>query len=173
MQGIDYVAWWGAIVATLVLMWDVAKWLKTGPKIRKRIQLNTGYLDSKVLSVEKLENGESKKLAVYCHIELVNTGTSPTTIMGIMATHVNARQEGQMSVTSQRFLPHYGNTLPYVLSPGEVWSCRLEMSDLYRSAERGTPYIEVSVSHKRKPIIIRPKLEANKSNPVYAENQQH
>lgn len=158
MQGIDYVAWWGAVVATLVFLWDVAKWFKSGPKIRQRIQLDTFYPDSKVLSVEKLGDAESKELAAYCHIELVNTGTLPTTIMGIMATHTCGGMNGQMSFDNQRFTPHYGKTLPYVLAPGEVWSCRIEMSDLHKLAERGRPYIEVTVSHKRKPVVIGPTL---------------
>lgn len=166
MQGIDYVAWWGAVVATLVLLWDVAKWFRSGPKIKQRIQLDTFYPDSKVLSVEKLESGESKELAAYCHIEIVNTGTLPTTIMGISATHMGGRQNGQASLSNQSFTPHYGKTLPHVLPPGEVWNCRLEMSDLHMLARRGEPYIEVFVSHKNSPIVIKPKMAANKINPV-------
>ncbi|MBI3222025.1 MAG: hypothetical protein HYZ46_02875 [Nitrosomonadales bacterium] len=164
MQGIDYVAWWGAVVATLVFLWDVAKWFKSGPKIRQRIQPDIFYPDSKVLSVEKSGNGESKELAAYCHIELVNTGTLPTTIMGISATHKRNGKFGQMSFDNQSFTPHYGKTLPYVLSPGEVWSCRLEMSGLHKLAEWGRPYIEVTVSHKRSPVVIWPKMSANKAN---------
>ncbi len=172
MQGIDYVAWWGAVVATLVFLWDVAKWFKSGPKIRQRIQLNTFYPDSKVLSVEKLENGESKELAAYCHDELVNTGTLPTTIMGISATHTYDGKIGQISFDNQRFIPHYGKALPYVLPPGEVWSCRLEMADLHKLAEWGRPYIEVTVSHKRSPVVIRPKMSANKANPGDAKKRR-
>lgn len=166
MQGIDYVAWWGAVVATLVLLWDVAKWFKSGPRVSQRIQLDTFYPDSKVLSVEKLEHGESRKLAAYCHIELVNTGTLPTTIMGILATHRPGKNKiGQISFDNQRFIPHYGKTLPYVLSSGEVWSCRFEMSDLHKLAEWGRPCIKVTVSHKRKPVVIWPKMAANKASP--------
>lgn len=162
MQSIDYVAWWGALVATMLLLWDIAKWIKTGPIIRERIKVDTSYPDGKVLGVEKTENGEARELATYCHIELVNTGTLPTTIMGICASHIDNQNLGQMEVTNQRFLPHYEKFLPYILTPGEVWSCRLEMSDIHRLAERGKSYIEVTLSHRRKPIVIRPRLAANK-----------
>lgn len=168
MQGIDYVAWWGAVVATLVFLWDVAKWFKSGPRIKQRIQLDTVYHDSKVLSTEKLENGESRELASYGHIELVNTGTLPTTIMGISPTHAPRPKLGRMFFDNQRFMPFYGKTLPHVISPGEVWSCRVEMSDLYKLAEWGQPHIEIVLSHKRKPIVIRPKLATNKENPADA-----
>lgn len=158
MQGIDYVAWWGAVVATLVFAWDIAKWLKDGPRIRKRVQPNTAYPDSRVLSTEKLEGGESKEIALYCHIELVNTGTLPTTIMGISATHSRDKKSGQVSFGNEYFTLHYGKTLPHVLGSGEVWSCRLEMADLQKLAERGKPFIEIFVSHKRKPEVIWPEL---------------
>jgi hypothetical protein len=172
VQGIDYVAWWGAVIATLVLLWDVAKWFKSGPQIKQRIQLDTVYPDSKVLSMEKMGNGESGELASYGHIELVNTGTSPTTIMGISATHTPDNNLGRLSFDNQRFTPHYGKTLPHVLSSGEVWSCRVAMSDLYKLAEYGRPYIEVNLSHRRKPIVIQPKLVANEANPDDAERQR-
>ena len=166
MRGIEYVAWWGALIATLVLLWDVIKWFQSGPKIRQRIQLDITYPDSRVLSVEKLENGESRELASYGHIELVNTGTLPTTIMGISATHDLNPKRGQMSFDNQSFTPHNGKTLPLVLSPGEVWSCRVEMPVLYKLAEWGRPYIEVTLSHEREPIVIRPKLSANNNVPA-------
>lgn len=164
MQGIDYVAWWGAVIATLVLLWDVAKWLKSGPIIRKRVQLDTYYPDSRVLSVTNLEKGESRELASYCHIELVNVGTLPTTIMEISATHTKGKNGVKIGCTNERFMVHYGKTLPYVLPPGEVWSCRFEMTDLHKLSERGKPYIEVFVSHKHKPIVIRLKPVSNKED---------
>ncbi len=34
LKGIEIVAWWGAIVATVVLVWDIYKWKTSGPKIR-------------------------------------------------------------------------------------------------------------------------------------------
>lgn len=155
MQGIDYVAWWGAIVATLVFAWDIAKWLKDGPVIRSRVQLNTAYADARVVRTEKIENGESKELALYCHVELVNIGKLPTTIMGVSASHSKGKETLQMTATSQRFTPHYGKTLPHVLGSGEVWSCRIEMEDIQKLSQKGEPYIEVSVSHKKEPIIIK------------------
>ena len=84
--------------------------------------------------------------------------------MGISATHKTDKKEGQMSFSNQRFTPHNGKTLPHVLSPGKVWSCRLEMFDLYQLLERGKPYIQVFVSHKNKPVLIKPKISANKAN---------
>jgi hypothetical protein len=157
----NLVAWWGAVVATLVLLWDVAKWLKAGPVIRVRIQLDTWYPDGKVIKVEKIEHGEMKELAEYCHIELVNVGKLPTTVMGIEGSHQAKSGRMKTSLSSQSFTPHYGKQLPYVLPPGEVWSCRFEMVNLLRLLEQDKPYIEVHLSHNNKPLMIWPKLSAN------------
>jgi hypothetical protein len=158
VQSIDLVAWWGAGLATVVFAWDVAKWLRDGPRLRTRVLVNTAYLDGRILSVEQLADGKREEMAMYCHLEVVNAGTLPTTIMGISATHSDRDRKGQMSITGQRFISHHGKVLPHVLAPGEVWSCRLEMTDLRNLAERGDPYIDVVVSHRRKPVVIRPKF---------------
>lgn len=157
MTETNIVAWWGAIIATLVLIWDIAKWYQDGPKIKHRLKLNTGYLDGEVLSSEITEAGKKQVLADYCHIELINTGNVATTIMRIEATHDSCRDIRIVS-TVERFKPHFGKALPIVLSPGEVWSCRLRMEDLYRLAERGSPQIQVTISSKDNPLVIKPKM---------------
>lgn len=159
----NFIAWWGATVATIVLAWDIVKWLKSGPQIRSRIQLNTMYPDGKRRKVENPENIELEELAAYCHIELVNIGNLPTTVMGISASHLNQTKQGLMSYSGSSFTPHYGKTLPHVISPGEVWSCRFDMSGLFELSKLGRPYIAVYLSHKKKPLIIKPKLSTNQS----------
>jgi hypothetical protein len=158
MEMIGYVAWWGAALSTTVFVWDIAKWYKQGPQIRKRIKINVVYHDSKVLKITKLDTGgERRELEEYCHIELINIGRAPTTIMDIVATHTET-SEGQMWSGYQRFVPHQGKSLPHVLPAGEIWSCRLPMTDLHQMAERGEAVIEVLVSHREKPIVIKPQL---------------
>lgn len=163
MGNTELVAWWGAITATLVLVWDIAKWAQSGPRLKKRIALNSYYDDGKILRREKNENGESITHEEYCHIELVNIGTMPTTIMGVSATHKKRRKELQMGVTQQVFTEHFGKKLPHVISPGEAWSCRLPMDRYARLLKRGTPEIHINVSHKDKPIIVRAKKTANQA----------
>lgn len=161
-EEINYVAWWGAIIATLVLFWDLTKWFRSGANIKVRHRINVYYPDGKVLKTEKLKNGESKKLASYCHIELINNGTLPTTIMDILATHVKGEDSMIVTSSSQCFTPHFGKKLPDIINPGEVWSCRLEMDNLYKLQKIGKPLIEIYFSHKDKPIVIKPKITANK-----------
>lgn len=158
------VAWWGAIVATLVLLWDIMKWLQSGPKLKKRIFLNAHYDDGKVISQEKLENGvETAIFEKYCHIELVNIGNMPTTIMGISATHKKKRNGFQMGTMQQAFTEHFGKKLPHVVSPGEVWSCRLGMGHYKSILKYGRPEIHVYLSHLKRPLSVRAPKSANRA----------
>ena len=161
-EQIDYVAWWGAIIATLVLIWDLFKWLRSGANITVRHRLNTYYPDGRLIKKEKVKNGESIELAKYCHIELINKGTLPTTIMDILASHTKGKDGVITTSTNQRFTPHFGKKIPSVINSGEVWSCRIEMDDLYRLKEQGSPYIEVHLSHRKKPVVIKPNITVKK-----------
>ncbi|NQZ83345.1 MAG: hypothetical protein HRT52_20265 [Colwellia sp.] len=166
MGNTEIVAWWGAILASLVLGWDIIKWFQSGPKLKKRISLNIRYDDSKVIKKEKHENGESVFYEEYCHIELVNVGTLPTTIMGITAKHKKHKKQKQglqKSVMQQVFTEHFGKKFPHVISSGEVWSCRLPMNFYETLLDCGRPEIHVSVSHLDKPIVIRATKKANKA----------
>lgn len=163
MESTQIVAWWGAIVATLVLLWDVMKWLQDGPRIRKRIALNVHYDDGKVTSKEETENGLVTTYEEYCHIELINVGRMPTTVMGISATHKKKRNSFQFGTTQQAFTEHFGKKLPHVISPGEVWSCRLPMSHYHSISKYGRPEIHVNLSHLKSPLIVRATKAANKT----------
>ena len=137
MGNIQIIAWWGAIVATLVLLWDIIKWLQSGPKIKKRIALNVHYNDGKIISTEKTENGTVTVFEEYCHVELVNVGNMPTTVMGISVTHKKTKTGSQSSIMQEAFVEHFGKKLPHVISPGEVWSCRVGMSHYHSISQFG------------------------------------
>lgn len=122
----DYIAIYGAVVATFVFMWDVVKWASSGARLRTSANCHVVYHDSRVIKVSQTEYGESRELAEYCYIEVTNSGDQPATILSIEATHKVQRKEGQMSYGGVQFTPHFGKTLPHVIAPGEVWSARIE-----------------------------------------------
>lgn len=158
----QFVAWWGAIIATSVLVWDVLKWIKSGPKIMNRVVLQTYYDDGKTVK-EDTESGLVSVCEEYCHIELVNIGSVPTTVMGISLTHKRKKKQTHLTTMSSAFTAHFGKKLPCVLATGEVWSCRLPMGYYYKMIDMGAPEFHVSLSHKKKPLVIRATKSANKS----------
>lgn len=163
MEDFDFIKWWGAVLGTLAFAWNVYNGLSNSPKIKVRLRPNTTYPDARVISSEETEHGKVNSLASYCHIELTNVGKVPATVTSIEATHKD-NGAGRMFSTAQRFLGHSREKLPLFIQPGQLWSCRLEMEDLYRLAEYGTPEIRVTVSYKEKPIVAKPDITANKSS---------
>jgi hypothetical protein len=91
-----------------------------------------------VIRTAETEHGTVQHLAEYCHIEVLNVGDRPTTIISIEATHALGTNNGQMFCAGGRF-QLFGRSLPTLLSPGEMWSARIEMLDLLKLAKRGKP----------------------------------
>lgn len=167
MEELDFVKWWGAILATIALGWNVWNSLSNAPKLKVKLRPNTTYPDARVISTEETEYGEEKELASYCHIEITNVGKLPATVTNIEATH-STNGNGQLYSSSQRFLSHSKENIPLFIAPGQLWSCRLEMEDIYNMAKRGIPEIHITVSYKDKPIVVKPKFTANKSSKLDA-----
>ncbi|QKO21360.1 hypothetical protein [Rhodoferax sp. BAB1] len=163
MDSTYFIAWWGAIVATTVLIWDVVKWARSTAIVRLVVRANTWYPDSEVVREKSTEHGVSQELKSYLHIELSNVGSMPTTIMGIEAQ--KALKKGTVSQSGPTFVPHYGNKLPYVLRPGEVWSCRADQEVLFGLPGQAPLELFVYLSHKAKPVRKRIPTPTNKTRP--------
>jgi hypothetical protein len=175
MNTTDIAAWWGAIVATAVLSWDVVKWIKAGPRLRVLTRVNVGYPDSRVVRTEQTEAGNVHHLATYCHIEVLNVGDRPTTIISIEATHALGTNKGRTYWTGGRF-QLFDRPLPTLLGPGEMWSARLEMEDLLQLAKRGRPMLRIRASHLRKEVDVFPELPEktdydDRLNPIATERE--
>ena len=158
MNNSEIAAWWGAIAASGLLGWDVVKWLRSKAVIRLTAKPNAWYSDSEVVNETKFEGGISRELKPYIHIELANVGSMPTTIMHIEA--VRSWKEGQVGQSGPGFQEHFGMKLPYVLHPGEVWSCRADQNKLYNLPGEGALEIKVVASHKPRPLVKKLKIPA-------------
>lgn len=171
----EAIAWYGAIVASIVLGFDVWKWVRSRARLRVRIVKNVFYPDGGFSKVETSPAGETKTLIPYYHIEVTNIGELPTTIIGVSATtkvvrlaeRIRARRykfRGEMSYSGDRFIPHYGKALPYILGPGEVWSCRVGEDAISCLCQGGIPKLKVTAACFRRPIyIVFPIKESERS----------
>ena len=153
MISTDIAAWWGAIIATSVLLWDFIKWTKSGPRIKATAKMPTHYPDAEIISTEETENGTVTTYKEYCHVEVINSGNLPTTIISLCTTHIKTKKH-KFIAGNDRYSPHHGKTLPYVLGPGEMWSCRVETDIVNNMKQNGTPIIEVRLSHIDNPLGI-------------------
>lgn len=158
----NIVAWWGAILASIVLIWDIAKWMKGGARIRSIIKFNVSYDDGKLLSEEAIEGGVVRQYQNYCHIEFANIGKLPTTLMGLIASSkAESNAKDEFTVMDQAFTPHWEKKLPFVLKPGEIWSCRIEMNRYCRLLDCGKPIFSATFSHLKNPLKFSASKAAN------------
>ena len=157
MNANAYAAWWGACIATIVLIWDLVKWSKAGARVRVRTQCDVHYPDSKILETKQTAHVQVQTLAHYCHLEVTNTGARATTLIWIEATHSQKKMESRMAFGIPKFeVLNDGKAIPVVLNPGEVWSARIDMESISRLAERGRPVILIRTSYRNKPIRAFP-----------------
>ncbi len=150
------VAWYAAILSTTVLAWDFAKWWRAEPRLRISAKADVSYPDGEVVDREQRPDGsEVSTLASYCHVDIVNTGGRPTTLIGVEAIAKRAGR-GEMGYDVTAFTRHRGSDeLPTKLAPGDLWSARIDMRKLEGMAEFGHLSIRVKAAFRDKPVEAR------------------
>ena len=96
-----------------------------------------------------------------CHIELVNIGTMPTTILDIQLT--NKKKKGMLKTFMSRdaFEIHQSKSIPCTINPGEVWSCHLPLDTYVHYVKEGRPEFHFDISHKNKVMVFTPSKKIN------------
>ena len=166
---IDPVAIYAAIVATTILVWDVAKWVRSGAKLKVRTSSGMTMLNSPDVR---------HKGMTYVLVGVTNIGSSATTVTHLAVAHyknhwagIRGKADMRAIVVIAQAAPHL--PLPHKLNSGEEWSGIIHQNDeLLQMATDGLLYAEVSHSVDEKPvrsrIIIRdddPQEKTNGPNP--------
>lgn len=145
--GTDIVAWWGAIIATAVLIWDVYKWRTSGPKIKFFVQPNT-------LIVGDLNKKDGKYIAA----NVTNVGDRPTTITHFVFQHYKSyiKMLRHKPDTSMVVLPITSQPIPYILNPGDIWQgLAIQTSEVEELSKNGYLVCGICHSHSDKEIDRR------------------
>lgn len=149
----EIAAWWGATVATLVLMWDVFKWRNDGPKLGIRLSPNM-----------KVFGDPLREDKTWITVTVSNNGSRATTIKSIgMEYYTGAIAKLRNKVDQAAIFPRTNDEhpLPVVLYPGQEWIGLVpqyrddEDLNIEKLAKKGWFIIWLSVSHKVKPIQTR------------------
>lgn len=150
----DIVAWWGAIVATLVLIWDVYKWKRSGPVLRVTARPNMRSMD---------ENSEG----VYIIVEVSNIGDKSTTLTNLVGVCYKSRLAVFLKKPNYSFdvtNTMFRKTLPFLLIPGDRWMGGIDQRNLEKGIEEegikkiSYLYCGVKDSSKSKYTLVRVKL---------------
>jgi hypothetical protein len=139
-------AWWGAIIATAVLVWDVVKWIWSGPRIHLEAQGGMAIVGSNMPPDDR----------TYIRVGIQNRGRAPTTVSGLGAFTYSSRFNRFRKNSEHGFviiLPAFVEPLPKRLEPGEEWKGAFEQNGVIESAlSSGVVEVIVSASHTDKPI---------------------
>ncbi len=151
------VAWYAAILSTTVFTWDLAKWWRAEPRLRISAKANVSFADGEVIHREKRPDGsEVGTLASYCHVEIVNAGGRPTTLIAVDAvSRRRDRKRGEIFAGTSNFKTLRGSEqLPVKLGPGEMWSARVDMRQLVNLEQFGPLRIQARAAYREKPLAI-------------------
>lgn len=153
----DIVAWWGAIVATVVLLWDIYKWLATGPRVRISVSANMRFLGDPV-----------RQGKMYVTIRATNRGDRPTTITNLGFTYYSSPARRLLNRPDQAFVvsnPGVPHPIPYVLHPGSVWDgAAVQDSEVETMGRSGYLFCNLYHSASGRLVQKRVKFRAKQPN---------
>ncbi|MBN7796292.1 hypothetical protein [Parahaliea mediterranea] len=162
-ENIDYVAWWGAILSSIVFAWNVLKWKLSGPKLDVRISPYEYQWKGKfelMPGEERKPAGVPQKMKPFVVVEVRNTGRSATTILEIRFSQCDSPKGFKKSMMSENEHDPFSNELPVVLEAGHVWLCRFDQNQVTKfSEENNTPHFSVDIRHTHAKGWVREPVE--------------
>jgi len=148
MNASDYAAWYAAIVATLVFVWDLFKWKKGGPQIKA--EAHSGW---KSFGISELEDDS---LTV---VKATNIGDRPTTI-GSFGMYWYPEGVSVKDKTKRKaFVIKSGlaglGVVPKKIEPGDVWQGFAKENEQFnKMLAEGTVYIALGFSHTDEELLV-------------------
>lgn len=141
----DILALWGAILSTVVLVWDIAKWRMAGPKLR--LTVSTGM---KAFNMPEYEG----KMLVLASV--VNYGDRPTTLthMILLRYITTWRRVRGKKTAGAIWIPNPGQQpLPYELKPGTTWTgIAVQTEEVSAMLDNEGLVCTIYHSHRTRPI---------------------
>ncbi len=145
----DYAAWWGATIATTLLLWDIFKYFQEKPRIKVNVRPYTVYKNSEVIEVETLKSGQkTSTMKPSIHIEVSNIGKTATTLLNLHVEGKLQQYQGVYASTEPEF--PQAKKLPVLLNQGETWICGFDQYIFHQNKIKELSVV-YSVSHDKKP----------------------
>lgn len=153
----DWAAWWGALLATIVLLWDVIKWCKRGPKVK---------LDFDIRGNMKMYPPPPRN-ETYISIRASNTGDASVTLTNLAFVYYRNYLKFIFNMKAEKsfVIPQPLTTMPipYKFSAGAIWDANIvQTKEIEDMCDSGVVCIVLFHSGSKKPL--RGKLILKKSN---------
>ena len=145
-------AWWGAVIATFVIIWDIYKWKHSGSIINVTASPN-------MQTVGNFPTHESDK--DYISITVTNTGNIKTTITLLVVFYYKYKPilSKILKKKARKFFaptPSFSPPLPHILEPGERWLGGIEQTnELEKLSRNGFLYCGIYHSNSKNPVTQR------------------
>ena len=150
MSATEIAAWWGAVIATLVLAWDFFKWKMSGPIINVSASPNMKTFGG-------IPDGLEDKTFVV--VEVTNTGDRKTTLTHLVGFQYKSLLQKVRKKQDKSFIvanPALSQPIPHILEPGERWMGGIEQNEeLEKMSREGYLYCGVYHSSGKKPVLQR------------------
>lgn len=153
-NGLDPVAIYAAVVATVVLVWDVVKWRSQGPRLRLRT-----VVPAVIVGRRSTKEVSTTTLAT---VTAVNVGDAPTTVTGLHLTYWPSwwkrllRYGAEHMVVLDPALSGSAYGVPHELGRGQEWIGAASYDgEVKEMVEEGYLYFDVYHSMGKKPARIR------------------
>jgi len=158
MSASDIAAWYAAIIATAILIWDVIKFKKSGPQLRG--EAHAGWESYGIAETE------DDDLTI---VKVTNTGDRPTTLTSWGLYWYPAGASLNDSKSRKAFVIQGGlaglGKIPTKLEPGDEWTGLIKENDEYENMFiEGTLLIGLGFSHTDEEFKIKVEKSANKAN---------
>ena len=150
----EIAAWWGAITASVVFLWDVYKWKTQGPKLVMKLSPNTRIFSNGSLHSTR-----------FVSVTVSNIGNQPTTIKSVGGEYYTNwfKRFRKQTYDGRAFVvmdPECAEQLPRVLKSGEEWTglipqCLDKGFDLEEKSRMGHLMIYISRSDRQRPLRKR------------------
>lgn len=160
MKITNLAAWWGAIIATFLLLWDIYKYRHSGPIIKIDASPN-------MEAIGKIPNNIKNKK--YISVEVTNIGDRNTTITHLIMFHYKSlfrkimkKKDKNMFIPTPALFPP---PLPHILKTGERWLGGIEQTnELEEMSRNGYLYCGIYHSVEKKSIVQRVIIHKNPSS---------
>lgn len=131
-------AWWGAVLATIVFIWEIYKWSRTGARLR--VTANP--------EMQQVIPDVGIEPELYINLVVANVGDAPTTITHLLGYVFASRWQTLRGKRIKAFviLPGQGANYPHLLEPGNTWSAWILQSEVERFMAKGH-IIHVGIHH--------------------------
>jgi hypothetical protein len=149
----DFAAWWGAIVASLAIIWNIIVAIRSGARVHVRATSQMKVFPPQPITGDK----------TYVSVTAVNRGNSSTTIThfcGYYTKNIWDRIRGKRRHFIINASGLLGRPIPYVLKPGEEWSNMADQKDIQEKCADGLLYIGIIHNQKKRPVYKRVKFRA-------------